>query len=167
MRLFFEIVHLALRRQLTYRGAMWAGLVTNVFFGLLRAMVMIALYAGRPEVAGMTLQDAITFTGLSQAVIAYLSFWGWYDVMNSVNTGEIAGDLLRPFSYFRFWLAVDMGRSIVNLLLRGGTILVVYAFFVDLVVPTSLLQWAALLLALSLGWLVSFSWRFLVNLSAF
>lgn len=167
MRLFFEIVRLALRRQLTYRGAMWAGLFTNIFFGLLRAMVMIALYGGQEEVAGMTLQDAITFTGLSQAVIAYLSFWGWYDVMNSVNSGEIAGDLLRPFSYFRFWLAVDLGRSLVNLVLRGGTILVVYAFFVDLTTPTSLGQWVALALAVSLGWLVSFSWRFWVNLSAF
>jgi ABC-2 type transport system permease protein len=167
MRLFFEIVHLAARRQLTYRGAMWAGLLTNVFFGLLRANVMIALYADRSEVAGMTLQDAITFTALSQAVIAYLSFWGWYDVMNSVNSGEIAGDLLRPFSYFRFWLAVDLGRSVINLLLRGLPILLVYALFVELTRPTTLPQWGALGIALSLGWLVSFGWRFLVNLAAF
>ncbi len=167
MRLFFEIFHLALRRQMTYRGAMWAGLLTNVFFGLLRALVMIALYGDNQVVAGMTLQDAITFTALSQAVIAYLSFWGWYDVMNSVNSGEIAGDLLRPFSYFRFWLAVDLGRSVVNLVLRGVPILVIYAFFVELTVPSTLRQWAMVAFALSLGWLVSFGWRFLVNLSAF
>lgn len=35
MRLFWEIVALAIRRQLTYRAAIWAGLATNVFFGLL------------------------------------------------------------------------------------------------------------------------------------
>src|SRR5262245_34897019 len=99
MRLYWEIVSLSLRRQVTYRAATWAGLATNLFFGLLRAFVMVALYGGRNEVAGLSIQDAITYTALSQAVIAYLSIFGWWDVMESVNSGEVAADLLRPMNY--------------------------------------------------------------------
>jgi ABC-2 type transport system permease protein len=167
MRLFWEIVTLALRRQLTYRGAMWAGLATNIFFGLLRAFVMIALYGAATEVAGMTLQDAITYTALTQAVIAYLSIFGWWDVMESVNSGEVAVDMLRPMNYLRFWMAVDLGRALVNLVLRGATIMLLFRIFVKLTLPDTPAQWLVFFLALLLSWLVSFSWRFLVNLAAF
>jgi ABC-2 type transport system permease protein len=167
MRLFWEIVLLAVRRQLTYRAAMWAGLATNIFFGLLRAFVMVALYGAREQVAGLTLQDAITYTALSQAVIAYLSIFGWWDVMESVNSGEVAADMLRPMSYLRFWMAADLGRATVNFVLRGATILLLYSIVVELTLPTSSLQWAAFLMAILFSWLVSFSWRFLVNLASF
>jgi ABC-2 type transport system permease protein len=167
MRLFWEIVYLALRRQLTYRAAMWAGLATNVFFGLLRAFVMLALYAGRNEIAGMTIQEAITYTALSQAIIAYLSIFGWWDVMESVSSGEVAADMLRPMSYLRFWMASDLGRALVNMVMRGFTILLLYSLFVKLTLPDHLWQWLAFFVALLLSWLVSFCWRFLVNLAAF
>lgn len=167
MRLFWEIVYLAVRRQLTYRAATWAGLATNIFFGLLRAIIMIALYDARDEVNGLTLQAAITYTALSQAVIAFLSIFGWWDVMESVNSGEIAADMLRPMSYLGFWMAADMGRAIVSLLLRGVTIVAIYSLFVDLTWPQTVWQWLALIPAFTLSWLVSFAWRFLINLAAF
>lgn len=167
MRLLWAITSLSLRRHLTYRAAIWAGLVTNVFFGLLRAVVMVALYGGQDVVAGMSLQDAVTYTGLSQAVIAYLMIFGWYEVMNSVYTGEVAVDLLRPLGYFRYWLALDLGRAVVALVLRGVTVMLIYALFIDITVPSTPTAWLALTVAVTLGWLVSFTYRFLVNLAAF
>lgn len=76
MRLFWELVKLSFRLQLTYRTANLAGLATNFFFGLLRASVITALYGTSRHIAGMSLRAAITFTGLSQATIACLSFFG-------------------------------------------------------------------------------------------
>lgn len=167
MRLFLELCQRSFQRQLTYRTATLAGLATNVFFGLLRAAVIIALYGEREEVAGMSLQGAITYTGLAQAMIAYLAIFGWYDLMESVNTGEVGSDLLKPMDYFTFWLARDAGRAAVNFWLRGVTVMLIYAFIFDLARPTSLGQWTVLGAALVLSWLVSFAWRFLVNLAAF
>jgi ABC-2 type transport system permease protein len=129
--------------------------------------VMVALYGERQEVAGITLQGIITYTGLTQAVIAYLSMFGWYDLMNSVHNGEVAADLLKPMSYFNFWLAQDLGRATVNMLLRGFTLMFIYALIFDLAYPSSIGQWLVLALSVVLSWLVSFSWRFLVNLAAF
>ncbi|MCL4860959.1 MAG: ABC-2 family transporter protein [Caldilineaceae bacterium] len=167
MRLFWEVAKLAFQRQLTYRAATLAGLATNLFFGLLRAAVMIALYGARDNVAGISLQAAITYTALTQALIAYLMIFGWYDLMHSVYSGEVATDLLKPLSYFRFWLAQDVGRAVASLLLRGAPIILVYALVVEIITPQSLGQWLALSVSLLLGLLVSFAWRFLVNLSAF
>jgi ABC-2 type transport system permease protein len=167
MRLFWELSRLSFQRQLTYRAATWAGIITNAFFGLLRALILIALYGSRQEVAGLTLVDAITFTALSQAVIGYLAIFGWYDLMNSVYTGEISSNLLKPVNFFRFWLALDLGRAVGALLLRGVTMLLLYALFVRITVPQEATQWAALAVTIVLSWFVSFCWRFIVNVAAF
>lgn len=166
-RLLWEMVRRSFQRQLTYRAATLAGLATNFFFGLLRVAVMVALYGARTEVAGLDLNDAITYTGLAQAVIAYLSIFGWYDLMRSVSSGEVAADLLKPLSYFRYWLALDLGRATVAFLMRGLTIMLFYALVFDITIPQGITQWGALVITLLLSWVLSFAWRFLVNLAAF
>jgi ABC-2 type transport system permease protein len=167
MRLFWELAKLSFQRQLTYRAATLAGLTTNFFFGLLRASVLIALYGARREVAGISLQGVITYTGLTQGVIGFLSVFSWYEVMNSVYSGDVASDLLKPMGYFSFWLAQDLGRAVVGLLTRSLTMMIVYALVFGITMPHSVGQWLALGAALGLSWLVSFSWRFLINLAAF
>lgn len=165
--MFWEVTRRSFRRGLTYRAAALAGLVTNVFFGLVRASILVALYGGREQVAGLSLQEVVTYTGLTQAVIVYLSIFGWYDLMNAVHQGEVAADLLKPMRLFTFWLAQDLGRALVGLILRGLTIMLVYALVFDLTYPTGAVQWGALVAALALSWLLSFAYRFLVNLAAF
>jgi len=167
MRLFGELIKISFQRQMAYRAANLAGLATNLFFGLLRAAVLVALYGARTEVEGMSVTDAITYTGLTQARIAYLSRFGWYDLMQSVYSGAVAADLLKPLNYFRFWLARDMGRAAASLLMRGLTIMLVYALIFDITVPRGSVQWMALFWSMLLGLLVSFGWRFLINLASF
>jgi ABC-2 type transport system permease protein len=167
VRLFFEIARRSFARHLTYRAAAVAGLATNFFFGLLRAAVLLALFGEAQEVAGYTQRDAVTYTGLTQAVIAYLGIFGWYDLMRAVHSGEVAADLLRPLNLFTLWLAHDLGRALAALLLRGLGIMLLYALVFDLSAPVGPLAWLALLVAVALSWLVSFAFRFLVNLAAF
>ncbi len=167
MRLYWELTRRSIQRHLTYRAAALAGLTTNVFFGLFRAAVLVALYGAQDEVAGITLAGALTYTALSQAVIGYLSIFRWTDLMRSIYSGEIAADLLKPMSLFGFWLSQDLGRAAVSLVLRGLPIIAIFALIFDLTAPASPAQWMALVVAVALSWLVSFVWRFLINLAAF
>jgi ABC-2 type transport system permease protein len=168
MRLYWELSRLAFRRQMAYRAATLAGLATNVFFGLLRVAVLVALFGARPEVAGYTVEDAITYTGLTQAIIGFLTIFGWYEIMRAVQAGEVAVDLLKPAGYFSFWLARDTGRALNQFLMRSLPIMGLYILiFRGISTPSTIEQWLALALSLVLALLVSFSWRFLVNLAAF
>jgi ABC-2 type transport system permease protein len=167
MRLMLELAKRSFQRQLTYRAATLAGLATNFFFGLLRVSVMIALYGTRGEVNGLSLRDAITFTGLTQALIGFLSLFGWYDMMNSIYTGAVASDLLKPMGFFYYWLAQDLGRALAQLILRGFTMMFAYAILIGIVFPSGIEQWIALVISLALAWILSFAWRFLLNLSGF
>jgi ABC-2 type transport system permease protein len=167
MKLFFRIVRLAFQQQLTYRAATLSGLATNFFFALLRVAVILALYKGQDQVNGLSLHGAITFVALTQGLIAFLFVFGTWDVMGTVYNGSVGADLLKPLHLFAFWMARDLGRSLVNLILRGLLLLALFALVYPIVYPTRLEQALALLLALSLGWLISFAWRFIVNLAAF
>ncbi|MCP4415462.1 MAG: ABC transporter permease [Chloroflexi bacterium] len=167
MRLYWEIGRRSFRRHLTYRAAALAGLVTNFGFGWLRVSVLLALYGNRPVVEGITISGLYTYIALTQAVITYLAMFGWYDLMNSVHTGEIAVDLLKPMHYYYFWMAQDAGRALVAFLLRGVVIMLLFALVFPMTYPTSLGQWLGVATAVILSWLVSFTYRFLINLAAF
>lgn len=167
MRLFWEICAKSVQRQLAYRAAAMAGLFTNLFFGLLRAAVLVALYGSRTVVTGISIEGAITYTGITQGIIGYLSLFNWYELMSTVYSGAIASDLVKPLNYYQFWMAQDFGRAMAQLILRGLPIMVVYAVAFDITTPTSITQGLVILASMLLAWNISFSWRFLLNLSSF
>jgi ABC-2 type transport system permease protein len=167
MNAFYATIRTSFRRQLTYRAANLAGLATNLMFGFFRAAVLIALYGTQTSVNGLTLQGAITFAGLSQALIGFLSFFHWYDLMHTVYDGQVGADLLKPQNYFLYWFGIDSGRALGALLIRSVPLFAVFAFFYDIVLPGSLLQWGTFFLSLLFAHLISFGWRFLVNLASF
>lgn len=163
------LARLAFQRQMAYRAANLAGLITNAFFGLLRGAVLIALFNAQtaPVVEGYRIADALTFAALTQVVLSYIGLWGWWDVIRNVRTGEIATDLTRPISFFWYWWAQDLGRALGQLILRGLPMLLFFGLVYPLHWPGSLWQWVVFGVSLGLALFVSFAWRFLVSLSAF
>lgn len=157
------------RRMFAYRAATLAGLITNLFFGLLRAYIFIALFAGSggQRVAGYSLPEAITYAGLAQAMIGPIRMWGAYEVMETIRSGQIASDLCKPIDFQRFWLARDLGRAAFETLARALPLLLLYGLYFDLVWPPTAGRWLAFGLSAFLGVLVSFHWQFIINLSAF
>ena len=167
MRLYIEVAKKSFQRQVAYRDATIAGFVTNLFFGNLRAAVMIAVYGASAHVAGYSLTDSITYTGLTQALIGVMALWGWFDILRTIKSGEVASDLSKPFDYYTFWLAQDAGRGSYQLLARGVTMMIVYALIFSIITPATIGQWALTLISLLLAWLLSFAWRFLISTAAF
>lgn len=169
MSAYFALARLAFQKQLTYRMATVAGLVTNAFFGALRAYVLLALFEARggQATAGYTVQAAVTYTGLTQALIAFAAMWGWWDLIQSIRTGQVAADLARPMDYFGYWCAQDVGRGAAQLLLRGLPMIALYALVYPILWPPTWMHALAVLVSLVLALLISFGWRFLVSLAAF
>jgi ABC-2 type transport system permease protein len=167
--LYLVLFRKSFRRMLAYRTATLAGLATNLFFGLLRAFVFLALFAASPgeRVAGYSLREALTYAGLAQAMIGPIRMWGAYEIMDSIRTGQIAIDLCKPFDYLGFWLARDLGRAAWELLARGLPLLLLYGLIFDMIWPRSPGHWLAFASALILAVLVSFHWQLLINLAAF
>ncbi|MCD0169069.1 ABC-2 family transporter protein [Deinococcus sp. 23YEL01] len=163
----WAVARLGFRRQFAYpQAALW-GLITNAFFGLLRVAVLAALFGTRPQVAGYSLGDAITYTGLTQAFIMAFSLFGWFDFMRAVHRGEVTSDLLRPASLLGFWAAQDAGRALGQFVLRGLPMGLIFGLIWGLNWPPGPLAWAQVILSVLLAWALGFLFRFLVNCAAF
>ena len=166
-RLYWELLLIGFRRTAAYRAAAVSGAITNTFFGFLRAYVFVALYAGRGEVGGYTLTDALLFTFATQGMAALVELWAWWKIAETVQSGQVATDLSRPFDYQLAWLAQDYGRALFQVVARVVPPFVIGVLAFDLALPASPIGWLALIPSLGLAVGVSFGWRFCLNLTAF
>ena len=167
VRLYLAVAALSYQRRLAYRTANLAGLITNVVFGFLRTAVFLALFTAQPVVAGYTAQEMVTFSWLMQAIIMVVQLWGWFEVEETIRTGDVVSDLARPFSYLGYWLAQDLGRAAYFVLYRGVPVFLLSHLTMGLQLPSSPFTWLLFLLSLILGTTINFAWRFTLNLTAF
>ncbi len=169
MRLYYEIALRSFRRATTYRTAYIAGLLTNAFFAALRCAVLIAVYQSSgvdSRVAGFTLQDALSYTWITQSLISIGAGWVAFDIMLTIRSGDVVTDLMRPWSFWGYWLSRFWGERLFNLLIRGALTYVLGILYFSAHIPT-LGQAAGFACAISLALLVSFGYTLLVNLTAF
>jgi ABC-2 type transport system permease protein len=167
MRLWWEVARRGFARYATYRWATFAGVFTNSVFGFIRAYVFVAMFEVVRSAGGYDLSDALTYTFVSQGLLMPLYLWGWQEIAETVQTGQIATDLYRPIDFQLYWLAQDLGRAVYHLLLRGIAPFVIGAMFFELRLPHQPLTWLWFLVSVGLAVTVSFALRFMVNLSAF
>lgn len=167
MRAYWETARRGYRRYATYPGATLAGVFTNSVFGLLRGSVLLALLAARPNVGGYDVADALTYTWLTQALLATVSMWGWNELALRVISGDIAVDLSRPLDLQASWLASDLGRAAYHLAFRGVPPFLVGMLLFRLRLPAAPLPWLAFGASVVLAVVTSFGLRFIVNLTAF
>lgn len=167
MRLWWEVARRGFRRYATYRWATFAGVFTNTVFGFIRAYVFIAMFGIVGSVGNYDLTDALTYTFASQGFLMPLYIWGWQEIAETVQSGQIATDLYRPFDYQLYWLSQDLGRACYHALLRGIAPFVIGAAFFHLRVPTSAITWVFFVVSVGLAVSISFALRFMVNLAAF
>ncbi|MDX3262563.1 ABC-2 family transporter protein [Streptomyces sp. MI02-2A] len=169
-RLFAAVAASGFRRYATYRTATAAGVFTNSVFGLILAYTYLAVWNERPHLGGYDQSQALTFVWVSQGLLMTVAVFGGgfeEELIERIRTGDVAVDLYRPVDLQGWWLASDLGRALFHLLGRGVVPLVFGALLFPLALPASPLTWAAFVLAVGLGVVVSFAIRFVVALSAF
>ncbi len=154
-------------RYAAYPAATLGGLLTNTVFGLMRASVLLALYTDRQSVGGYDATASLTYTWLTQGLIATIAIWGWQDIALRIRTGDIAIDLLRPVHPLRAGLAFDLGRAAYHGLFRGIPPIAVGALLFQLRFPADAITWAAFAASVVLAVVVSYAYRALYNCASF
>ncbi len=117
MRVYIEVAKRAFQQHLAYRTANLAGLATNAFWGVLRSFLFLGLFQGREMAAGWSVRDAIDYAWITQALSMPIYFWNWWEIANTIRTGDVVSDLVKPVDYYGFWLSRDAGRAIYHTLL--------------------------------------------------
>lgn len=168
MRVYLTAARLSLRRYLTYRSAAVAGVVTTTVFGFIRAYVLVALWKQKPEINGWDLADACTYAFLTQGLMVPMGvFMNGTELGPRIRSGDVAIDLYRPVDFQCWWLALDTGRAVGTGLLRSLPPVLAGSLVFPFALPLSPPRWIAFALCCVIGYVVSFSLRYLISIVAF
>jgi ABC-2 type transport system permease protein len=146
-----------LTQMLQYRSAALAGFATQCWWGGIKVMILAAFFGAATAATPMSLEHAITYTWVAQALLALLPWIGDPEVAQSVRSGAVAYDRLRPLDAYALWFARGAGWTLARVLPRAALMFIAAAVVLPLL---GLSRWgwqppidgaAGLLFALSLG----------------
>jgi ABC-2 type transport system permease protein len=169
VRAYLALVAAGFRRQAAYRLALVSGLLTNLFFGVVRTSLFLALYQARPgaAVSGLDYQDALTYVWMIQALFGVIWVsWIW-EFPESVRSGDFVTELTRPGDPWLRQLAYELGRTGQLLLFRSTLPLLGAALVLPLALPTTVAGVLATVVSMLLAVVVAFEVRHLFGLAAF
>lgn len=164
---YFEVARTAFRRQLIYRWANLAGLLTNIFFGSIFSYVIIALFHARPVVAGYDVRDTLRYTWLIQSMVMIVLTFGWYDMMLTIRSGAVIADLSKQCDFYWYWFSREAGRSVYYLFYRGLPTYMAGMLLFGIGAPLDWHYWLAFPVSLALGAALGIAYRMLYNSIAF
>ncbi|WP_437304414.1 ABC transporter permease [Sorangium sp. So ce388] len=138
------------RALLQYRAAAAAGFGTQLFWGLIKVMVLEAFYANAAAGAPlpMAFGQAVTYTWLGQAFFQLMPFSTNPDpeVREQIRTGSVGYELARPLDLHAMWLTRALASRVAPTVLRAVPMAVVAVPFLGMSLPPSLAAagaWAA------------------------
>jgi len=147
---------------------MFAGMFTNVVFGLVRASVMLAAVRSTTGFGGYTPDSIGAYVWLSQGLLGSLGVMGPpLDIAERIRTGDVAIDFLRPADIQFCYLATDLGRAACALLLRGLPSVVAGLLAFELAMPDDVTAYLLGALSVVLAVTISFLLLFAVCLTGF
>ncbi len=98
------------RRQASYRLALVSGLLTNVFFGVVRTALFVALYRNASDVGGFDEADALTYVWVLQALFGAIWTPWLFELPDRIRSGDFVSELTRPGDPLVRHFAFDLGR---------------------------------------------------------
>lgn len=137
---------------------------------LVQILVWIALFAsvGNGTVAGYNLSDLITYTIISRLAGMAVSAKFAMNFSNSIHSGDIAMNFIRPYPPRVIFIFQSIGNSIVNILIVGLPLLLVTFFLIPgMQPPASGVHLLFFLVAMLSGLMINICFELLSGVLAF
>jgi ABC-2 type transport system permease protein len=156
----------AFSNQLAYRSEVWLRLLGNFVTILIQAAIWKAVI-GSGSVDGITVEQMITYSIINTLLYALLLNGISGKVDDSLKTGAIASELVKPLSYPLYLLSDGLGGSIYQLMFTVVPSFLIAWLCFGVLPPASGVHLAAFIAALFLALVISFLLGYLVSLIAF
>lgn len=150
-----------------YRAAALAGLATQVFWGIIKVMILQAFFAQSTAPQPMTLAQAMTFIWLGQLLLQLLPWNIDKEVEAQIKSGDVAYELIRPLDLYWSWYQRALAMRVVPTFLRAFILFFVAGLFFDLSSPVSVEAFFGFLSSIFLACFLSAAITALVIISLF
>lgn len=145
MNPYFAVFRARFATLIQYRAAAIAGIGTQIFWGLIRMMIIEAFYRSSTAPQPMSLHDAITYIWLGQALLRMMPMTANPDpdIRQMIRTGSVAYELTRPLDLYSLWFSRSLAERLAPTLLRVGPQFAIAIALFGMSTPPSLASFAA------------------------
>ncbi len=150
-----------------YKAAAIAGVVTQIFWGILKIMILEAFYAQAKDVPPITLETAIAFVLISQSLLPLIPWSLDKEIEAQVRSGQVAIEMIRPIDIYWYWYTRAVAMRIIPTILRSLPFFLVIGVFFTLPMPFSIFSLIAFALSCVNALLLSSAITTLIIISLF
>ena len=119
MRKYWSFFKMRLMAGLQYRAAALAGMSTQLVWGVMEVLLYRAFWLEQPERFPMGMEALASYIWLQQAFLSLFALWNWeVNILESVKTGAVSYELLRPAGIYSMWMAQSVGNRLSRAALR-------------------------------------------------
>jgi len=171
MNAYVSVLKLRFVTGLQYRAAAAAGIATQLFFGFIFMTAYMAFYENSAAEPPMALTEIVCYIWLQQMFLGFIALWFRdQDIFQLITSGNIAYELCRPCSIYRFWYAKLLATRLAGVALRCSPLLLVIFFLPEpyrMSPPPTPTAFVLFLVTLALGLLVVVALSMLIYISVF
>ncbi|WP_248924845.1 ABC transporter permease [Paenibacillus hamazuiensis] len=164
--LFFTLVKKAYARNLQYRASHAINTFASIVFGLVYVCIWRGIGENQP-LGAYGLQGIVHYVAFNQVCLFITTFLtNGLGLQQSVRTGQISLELMRPVHLFYQLMAKEWGQIGYQALYKSLPIYLVYAAMFSMPVPANPIRWLETLAALALAAYISICINYLIGVAA-
>lgn len=157
MRSYLQAFRHSIKDELAYRFGVFVSFVTRILMFVVMYFLFRAYYQAQDfaVVNGASFNDIVHYLALTQVVASFYSIWVIMIIGEKVRQGTLAMELLRPYDFQGFYLALQGGQAVSRFIISGLPLFLFYSLFFGLA--------AGLTPAMALLFLLSGAFAFLCS----
>ncbi len=164
---YVSLTLISIQRAIAYRGTTLLNLMAGLVWVALVYYLWKTVFSTRGTLQGFSWDEMRTYVIIAYAVNTLLSFQSLMRMMNTIRTGDVASELLRPMDFLGAQLSQAIGSACIEGLISSCVALLISFLFLNIMPPQTPLMFGFFLLSVCLGFLIKFLLSYLVALLCF
>lgn len=166
LKQYFAYTRLSILKGTAFRWQVIWGFITGFFIIVFNIFLWSSVYAHKPVIGGMSLNEILTYFLLVQILSMITSNRIDREISREIEKGEILNRLIRPINIYIQGFFTHLGSVVWNILLSGLPILIVSSFMINVTLPQNIFMFFVFLLSILLGLLISYNINFLAGITS-
>ena len=151
MNAYFALLSAQFRMLLQYRAAAYAGVATQIFWGLIKMAALTAFFKISRSAHPINLSQTIAYIWICQALFHLEPLRPDLEVRAMIREGHVSYELLKPIELFGLWLARAVAFRTAPTAIRAPFILTLALVMGWLPAPHGFVEGVMALLSLGLA----------------
>ncbi len=167
MNRYLAIANTWWQRAFNYRAVVFVYRISDLIEMGMLLILWTALYRTTPVIQGMTEHEMITYVLVGGLFYEITRNFSGDEVDRAISSGSLSSFLVKPMSYFRYYLSMSFGRSMHTALALITRLIILLILHSYLTTSVTLSGVCIIIAMLFLGYLTELFMNYLVGMTAF